>query len=225
MTYRQPFSGDFPISQMFGEKNTNPKGHTGIDYACPAWTPILASADGQVFFSGWKDGGYGYCVFIVHPDGNTTIYEHMISAITVSAGQKVVQGQQIGYSGSTGNSTGPHLHFEIRDKDGKAFDPMTVLTSVDDMHKTDMYKPVVKKLKNADEFEEGDLLRVVAPLGCKAYNKSFGEWTPYQQGTKFYFTGTTFEHNGYTYMQVIPVPTKPFWVAVHDKDCQILDNQ
>lgn len=131
MNYRQPFKGEYPITLYFGEKFQGST-HTGIDYACPVLTPILASNNGRVFYAAWKNGGYGYCVFLTHSDGNTTIYEHLVAQIPVSVGQVVQQGEVIGYSGSTGNSTGPHLHFEIRDKSGKAFDPMTVLMTVDD---------------------------------------------------------------------------------------------
>ena len=132
ITYRQPFSGDYPITQRYGEKITDPKGHTGIDYACPTGTPVLASSAGSVFYTGWRNGGYGYCVFLKHPDGIVTIYEHMLQDIPVQVGQQVQQSQVIGWSGSTGNSTGPHLHFELRDAEGKAVDPMPYLQNVVD---------------------------------------------------------------------------------------------
>lgn len=143
MKYRQPFTEDYPITQRFGEKITDPKGHTGIDYACPTGTPVLASAAGSVFYTGWRNGGYGYCVFIKHPDGMVSIYEHLLQDIPVQVGQQVAQGQVIGWSGSTGNSTGPHLHFEIRDQNGKAVDPMRYLHSVDDSltHEPDTAEP------------------------------------------------------------------------------------
>ena len=131
MEYRQPFRGDYGISQNFGKTEWSAN-HTGIDYLCPAGTPILASEAGQVFFAGWKDGGYGYCVFIKHPDGMVTIYEHLLKDIPVRIGQSVQRGQVIGYSGSTGNSTGPHLHFEMRDANGNAVNPLRYLHSVDD---------------------------------------------------------------------------------------------
>ena len=131
ITYRQPFVGEYPITQRFGETYTS-KSHTGIDYACPAGTSILASADGTIIYAGWKDGGYGYCVFLRHPDGNMTIYEHL-SSVSVKVGQALSMSDVLGYSGSTGNSTGPHLHFEARDQNNKAFDPMRLpLISVDD---------------------------------------------------------------------------------------------
>ena len=131
MEYRQPFEGSYGISQGFGKTDYSAN-HTGIDYLCPAGTPILASEAGNVFFAGWKPGGYGYCVFLQHPDGMVTIYEHLLKDIPVTVGQSVQRGQVIGYSGSTGNSTGPHLHFEMRDASGQAVNPMRYLHSVDD---------------------------------------------------------------------------------------------
>lgn len=131
MEYRQPFSGSYGISQGFGKTEWSAN-HTGIDYLCPAGTPILASEAGNVFFAGWKPGGYGYTVFIQHPDSMVTIYEHLLKDIPVTVGQSVQRGQVIGYSGSTGNSTGPHLHFEMRDASGQAVNPMRYLHSVDD---------------------------------------------------------------------------------------------
>ncbi|MBU3968965.1 peptidoglycan DD-metalloendopeptidase family protein [Patescibacteria group bacterium] len=90
-------------------------GYNGIDLSAPAGMPIVASAGGQVVISkdyGWN-GGYGNYVVIKHNNGTQTLYAHNSTNI-VFAGQWVVQGQVIGYVGSTGRSTGPHLHFEVR---------------------------------------------------------------------------------------------------------------
>lgn len=221
MHYRQPFSGDYGISQRFGETYTNPSGHTGIDYLCPAGTPILASEAGQVFFAGWKDGGYGYCVFLKHSDGNVTIYEHLLKNVAVLVGQKVEQGDLLGFSGSTGNSTGPHLHFEVRDSNGKAFDPMLLpLHSVDDtigQTVTDYHR-----LKDADQLTEA--VEIVAPAGAWGWSPKFDKrQTVFPCGTKLHFTGKTTERLGYKYCECYPEPVK-YWVAVHDGDTQILDN-
>ncbi|MGI0491995.1 peptidoglycan DD-metalloendopeptidase family protein [Alkalinema pantanalense CENA528] len=86
--------------------------HKGIDVAAPVGTPVVASANGVVSFSGWNDGGYGYLVEVTHPDGSMTRYAHN-NRILVRSGQQVSQGQQIAEMGSTGFSTGPHTHFEI----------------------------------------------------------------------------------------------------------------
>lgn len=88
--------------------------HTGIDIAAPFGTPILASDAGLVIVAGWTDNtGYGNRVMIDHRNGYVTLYGHM-SKIYVVVGQTVKRGDQIGAEGSTGRSTGPHVHFEIR---------------------------------------------------------------------------------------------------------------
>ena len=94
--------------------------HTGIDYASPVGTPIKAADNGTVAFAG-RSGGYGNLIKITHGNGTETYYAHC-SAILVKNGQKVSKGQQIGRVGNTGNSTGPHLHFEVR-KNGAPQNP------------------------------------------------------------------------------------------------------
>ncbi|KOU57116.1 peptidase [Streptomyces sp. MMG1533] len=86
--------------------------HTGVDFAVPTGTSVQAVAAGEVVTAGWG-GSFGYQVVIRHSDGRYTQYAHL-SAISVKAGQTVGGGRRIGRSGSTGNSTGPHLHFEVR---------------------------------------------------------------------------------------------------------------
>lgn len=90
------------------------RGHKGIDIAAPYGTPIYAAESGTVIEvgGGWN-GGYGNCVRISHDDGNVTVYAHQ-SSIAIEYGDYVVKGQIIGYVGSTGDSTGNHLHFEVR---------------------------------------------------------------------------------------------------------------
>lgn len=96
------------------------KFHAGIDLAAPTGTPIVATAAGMVTSADWY-GGYGLCVTIDHQNGYVTLYGHM-SQIAVSAGQQVQAGQPLGRVGSTGSSTGPHLHYELR-RDGYAVNP------------------------------------------------------------------------------------------------------
>ncbi len=86
--------------------------HNGLDFKGPAGTPILAAADGKVTFSG-SQGGYGNCIEITHANGLVTRYAHL-SRMDVSIGQQIDRGFQIGRMGSTGRSTGSHLHFEVR---------------------------------------------------------------------------------------------------------------
>jgi murein DD-endopeptidase MepM/ murein hydrolase activator NlpD len=99
------------ISTFFGDS-----GHAGIDIAGPLGTPIYAADAGVVTFSGWN-GGYGNCVIIDHGNGYVTLYSHF-SSYYPQAGQNVRRGQAIGKMGSTGNSTGSHLHFEIHYQGG-----------------------------------------------------------------------------------------------------------
>ncbi|HZC38683.1 MAG TPA: M23 family metallopeptidase, partial [Sphingomicrobium sp.] len=117
----------------FGER-VDPFGHglgfhPGIDLAGTYGTPIYATADGTVQRAGWNSGGYGNLVEIDHGRGITTRYGHM-SAILVSAGQHVTRGEQIGRMGSTGHSTGTHLHYEVR-IDGRAVNPIPFMKSTD----------------------------------------------------------------------------------------------
>ena len=105
--YMRPISG--------GTRTQGIHGYNGVDLAAPLGTSIMASAAGEVIVarnSGWN-GGYGSYIVIRHDNGTQTLYAHNSSNI-VSVGQRVVQGQVVGYVGTTGRSTGPHVHFEIR---------------------------------------------------------------------------------------------------------------
>lgn len=114
------------ITSHYSPRRKNPvtgvyKRHTGVDIGAAYGTAILAANGGTVTLAGWNSG-YGNCVVIDHGGGKATLYAHM-SSIGVSKGQAVSKGQQIGRVGSTGNSTGPHIHFEIL-INGSAVDPM-----------------------------------------------------------------------------------------------------
>jgi murein DD-endopeptidase MepM/ murein hydrolase activator NlpD len=97
--------------------------HAGVDLGAPLGTPIVAAADGRVVSAGWR-GGYGRAVQIAHSGGLDTLYGHM-SRIAAAPGEMVRRGEVIGYVGSSGLSTGPHLHFEVT-KDGRPVNPLTV---------------------------------------------------------------------------------------------------
>ncbi|MEI7033466.1 transglycosylase family protein [Streptomyces pratensis] len=101
--------------------------HTGVDFPVPTGTPVKSVSSGRVVSAGWA-GAYGYEVVIRHDDGRFSQYAHL-SALHVRAGQSVSGGQRIARSGSTGNSTGPHLHFEIRTGPGYGsdIDPLAYL--------------------------------------------------------------------------------------------------
>jgi murein DD-endopeptidase MepM/ murein hydrolase activator NlpD len=86
--------------------------HTGIDIAAPSGTSIGAAKEGEVIYADWL-GGYGQLVAVDHGDSVVTLYAHQ-SKMAVAEGQEVTQGQVIGYVGTTGHSTGNHLHFEVR---------------------------------------------------------------------------------------------------------------
>jgi murein DD-endopeptidase MepM/ murein hydrolase activator NlpD len=111
-----------PITSPFGPRWG--RMHTGIDLGASYGTPIAAAAAGTVIYAGWL-GGYGNLTVIDHGGGLATAYGHQ-SRIAVSFGEQVAQGQTIGYVGSTGHSTGPHLHFEVR-VNGQAVDPLGYL--------------------------------------------------------------------------------------------------
>lgn len=230
VSYRQPFQREYPITQRYGETvpgvTYNNAPHTGIDYACPEGTEILASAAGVVMFAEFDQYGYGNTVIIQHNDGKATLYAHL-KRIAVVLREKVEQGDVIGWSGNTGNATGPHLHFEARSVwyDYKSHrNPITFLPlqTVLDPDKTPQNGPVVS-LVGSEAFTEGSIVKITAPLGAKAfYNDHFDQFVPYPQGSTFYYTGQTVQHNGYTYMQVIPM-TRPYWIAVNDGETQILE--
>jgi murein DD-endopeptidase MepM/ murein hydrolase activator NlpD len=101
--------------------------HKGIDIAAPVGTPVVAAAAGVVESAGWNEGGYGNLVEVRHPDGSLTIYAHN-SRIATRVGAVVNQGELIAQMGSTGRSTGPHTHFEIRPRGSGAVNPMFFLS-------------------------------------------------------------------------------------------------
>ncbi len=109
-----------PISSRFGQRWG--RAHQGIDFAAPTGTPVGAAGVGIVTAAGWNSGGYGNIVVVTHRLGWQTLYAHL-SSVTVAPGQPVSGGTLIGYVGSTGHSTGPHLHFETR-LNGTPVDPL-----------------------------------------------------------------------------------------------------
>lgn len=117
-----PASG--PITGVFGEQRPGHL-HAGIDIAVPTGTPVAASKGGTVVMSEYNSGGFGYVVVIDHGDGFTTWYGHN-SQLLVNEGQVVDRGQTIARAGSTGRSSGPHVHFEVR-YGGTAQNPMNYL--------------------------------------------------------------------------------------------------
>jgi murein DD-endopeptidase MepM/ murein hydrolase activator NlpD len=126
--YRKPVGGEVEFTSGFGVRVDpfvgRPAMHTGLDFRASTGDPVHATADGKVVSAGWA-GGYGRMVEIDHGNGLSTRYGHL-SAINVKVGQSVKIGQVVGEVGSTGRSTGPHLHYETR-VDGEAVDPQKFL--------------------------------------------------------------------------------------------------
>jgi murein DD-endopeptidase MepM/ murein hydrolase activator NlpD len=114
-----------PIGDRFGARRRGGRTHTGIDFPVQAGTQIGAAGVGVTEFAGWNSRGYGNLVVVRHRLGYTTWYAHL-SIITTWVGEEVTGGTRLGYVGSTGHSTGPHLHFELR-KNAVPIDPMPYL--------------------------------------------------------------------------------------------------
>ncbi|MEY4506529.1 MAG: hypothetical protein RL297_1107 [Pseudomonadota bacterium] len=121
LTFSRVSSG---YGMRFHPISGNRKAHLGVDYAAPIGTPVRTVGDGRVRFAGWQ-GGYGKVVFVEHRNGQSTVYAHL-SRIDVRVGQSLSKGETLGAVGSTGASTGPHLHFEFR-VNGQHQDPLAMV--------------------------------------------------------------------------------------------------
>ncbi|MEU6377038.1 M23 family metallopeptidase [Streptomyces sp. NPDC046909] len=127
-TLYKPFRGNYGIVRGFTGSDYR-RHHTGVDYRTPMGTPILASAAGAVVRSVDLKYSYGRFIIVAHTDNTFTLYAHL-SRRQVAVGARVAAGQQIGLSGSTGNSSGPHLHFEVRkgrNSSGATVNPLPLL--------------------------------------------------------------------------------------------------
>ncbi|HZG36954.1 MAG TPA: peptidoglycan DD-metalloendopeptidase family protein [Gaiellaceae bacterium] len=114
-----------PVAATDGFGPRGERFHTGVDFPAPIGTHVTAGAAGRVAYAGWHNGGWGLLVTIAHGRGLRTMYAHL-ARIDVRVGQRVGAGTTIGLVGSSGHSTGPHLHFEVRVR-GAAIDPHRVL--------------------------------------------------------------------------------------------------
>lgn len=132
-TFNRPLRASRPVSFYrktagYGSySRIHPRGHFGLDMAARRGTTVRAAIAGTVIFSGW-DGAYGRKIVISHGNGLTTVYGHL-NSITIAKGKRVAAGQRIGTVGSTGRSTGPHLHFEVR-KYGQTRNPSTYMRTL-----------------------------------------------------------------------------------------------
>ncbi|MEQ1604155.1 MAG: peptidoglycan DD-metalloendopeptidase family protein [Pyrinomonadaceae bacterium] len=127
LEYRYPVAGRLTsdIGNRVHPIDRKVKFHAGLDLAVPPGTSVGASADGVVSFAGWS-GGYGNLLVVKHMDGRETRYGHL-NKLLVKEGDAVSAGQVVALSGSTGKSTGPHVHFEIREN-GQVLNPLNILT-------------------------------------------------------------------------------------------------
>lgn len=129
IAFGEPVKG-FPINSNFGMRRLGgePTGrpHRGVDIAAPKGTSVHSASEGRVIRIGYDPAGYGNFIELAHPNGMTTLYAHL-SRVDVGSGDAVVAGQRIGLVGSTGFSTGPHLHFEVR-RAGVQINPAKVMS-------------------------------------------------------------------------------------------------
>ncbi|MBX3477893.1 MAG: M23 family metallopeptidase [Brevundimonas sp.] len=128
LAFQAPVKGH-DITSAFGLRKlaieARARAHKGVDIAAPMGTGVFVAAEGQVVRTGYDAGGYGRFIEVRHPNGMTTLYGHL-SRIDVHSGQAVGEGTRIGLVGSTGYSTGPHLHFEVR-RHGAQVNPAKVV--------------------------------------------------------------------------------------------------
>ena len=168
MKLNKPFHGDYPITQAYGVQSVTGKRHMGIDWALPMGTPVFAAADGMVTFAGKDATGYGNCVIIRHGDGSGTVYAHL-SDIMIANGQYIFAGISVGRSGSTGTSTGPHLHFEYRRKadDYKsAIDPMPFINSPEVM---DIPNEIPNPIESIGDVDFGRVEIIADGVAIRSY--------------------------------------------------------
>lgn len=228
-----PYVGD-PIPNYYVQTGFGDyPGHRGADFPAPSGTPILASHDGVVRMAGWYSGAYwggGNLVYLTAHDGSyETSYQHMVSQPLVGVGQHVAKGQVIGYVGSTGNSTGPHLHFELWNggrawMGGTAVDPIPWIVvekplapnerrvRSDVATVTRRAEPTSKSADLGNPLKAGDVGQFVAwKYGEDPYGEGNNIWFQGISGNWFYSgafedTGT---HDLTDLNPVTPPPTEP----------------
>ena len=179
--YIRPIGGKTRISSGFTHRRFHPilkryRAHLGIDYANRTGTPIRATAKGKIIYRGWK-GGYGKCIIIQHANGIRSLYAHMSRYRKgLKRGSRVTQGRVIGYVGTTGRSTGPHLHFGIYKK-GKAVNPARYVRVKKRKKSTRLIGKAYKKLRKTVVKFRPKFKRVKktggAPLLIKKGNRLF----------------------------------------------------
>jgi murein DD-endopeptidase MepM/ murein hydrolase activator NlpD len=128
IAFHEPVKG-FAVNSRYGTRRlageAAARAHKGVDFAAPRGTSVFAAAEGTVLRTGNQPTGYGRFVEIRHPNGMTTLYAHL-SRVDVRSGQELYSGERVGLVGSTGYSTGPHLHFEVK-RNGAHVNPSRVM--------------------------------------------------------------------------------------------------
>jgi murein DD-endopeptidase MepM/ murein hydrolase activator NlpD len=128
IVFETPLKG-YRVNSPFGLRKlaieAKARAHKGVDIAAPTGTSVFATTEGRVVRAGYQAGGYGNFIEVKHPNGLSSVYGHL-SRIDVHTGKAVAAGERIGLVGSTGYSTGPHLHFEVR-RNGGQVDPAKVV--------------------------------------------------------------------------------------------------
>ena len=163
------------ISSKFTQKRWHPilkkyRAHLGVDYAAPSGRKIHATANGKVIFKGRK-GGYGNAVIIRHKGGYKSLYAHMSKFARIRVGQYVKQGKTIGYVGTTGRSTGPHLHFGLY-KNGRAVNPYSVLSVTKTQLKGKTKKIFLKYISKIKK-ELNQKVSKIEPLKLESFKLSY----------------------------------------------------
>jgi murein DD-endopeptidase MepM/ murein hydrolase activator NlpD len=126
--FHEPVKG-FAINSRYGTRHlageAAARAHKGVDFAAPTGTGVFVAAEGTVLRTGYQPTGFGRFVEVRHPNGMTSLYAHL-SRVDVRSGQELYSGERVGLVGSTGYSTGPHLHFEMR-RNGEHVDPSRIM--------------------------------------------------------------------------------------------------
>lgn len=164
------------ISSKFTYKRWHPilkryRAHLGIDYAAPTGRKIYAAADGKVIHKARK-GGYGKTIIIRHKSGYKTLYAHMYKYAKVRTGQYIKQGTLIGYVGSTGRSTGPHLHFGLY-KNGRAINPNKVIQVTKNQLKGKTKKQFIKFVKSEKSILNNAIQSNLKPFKIESFDTTY----------------------------------------------------
>lgn len=229
ISLRQPFTGSYPITLDFGETwgktYTKANPHKGIDYGCPEGTPILAAADGTILNVGFAQTGYGNYVIVQHEDGSGTVYAHL-RAWKYGMYRKVQKGEVIGWSGNTGNSSGPHLHFEYRSKASDfrtAEDPKPFMQSVLDKDPIDS-TPATEK-PEFEHVEPGVCIVVCEFANVRCHCDMSRVIGMRKKGDIIAVGDEVTMYNGLPYRDYYD-PTYKCWlrIAEHDPTTQIISN-